>query len=373
MKENPYRLFFPLGILSLLWGVLLWVPLLWNSGSNYPIMAHRYLMLNGFSASFIGGFLMTAVPRFSKTSTATIFEILIYFFITVFGLAFAFLENEIGVYTFSFLQAALLLVFLLRRIFKRKENPPFSFIFIFVGIGLWMVSAFMSIFMMSDAFKNLHYEGAITAIILGVGSRLIPGILGHSDIIQYQKEHYEATKSFLKTIPLHFIGIIIVFISSYFLTEYFGSIVRMFVVLFISFFYWKIYIFPKERNALTWSIWISCWCIAGSFVLKAFWQDGFIHASHAFFLTGIVLLTLLIATRVLVSHGPRDKRLENSKILYAVSFLLILTAATRVSAFLMPDQYYQHLAYSSFVLVIAVVLWSWRYLRYAFSKLPTLT
>jgi uncharacterized protein involved in response to NO len=104
-----------------------------------------------------------------------------------------------------------------------------------------------------------------------------------------------------------------------------------------------------------------------SFVIKAFWTDGLIHISHSFFINGIVLLSLLIATRVLQSHGPKDNKLEQSKILYVVSFFIVLAAATRVSAFLLPDLYLTHLAYSSIMLALGVLVWSFKYLRFVLS------
>lgn len=362
-KKEPYRIFFPMGILCLILGTLIWLPQLWNVGS-YPVLAHRYLMLNGFNASFIAGFLMTAVPKFSQTETPDIKEVLCFFIVTILGLIFAFLENESYSYLASAFQAGVLLFFLSRRISKRKVNPPYSFVFIFIGLILWVFSAFMGILVHGDAFKNLHYEGSIAAIILGVGSRLVPGILGHVEIVQTQRAHYEKDKPFLLTIPIHFYVMIILFVTSYFLAGQLGVWIRSIVVIFIGLFYWKLYQTPKERTALTWNIWISCWLILMSFILKAYWIGGYIHASHAFFFSGIVLLTLLIATRVLQSHGPKDKSLENLKILYVVTGLIIWAGVTRVSAYLMPEYYFRHLGYSSIILSIAVVLWGYRYLRY---------
>lgn len=360
--NEPYRIFFLLGILYLLWGILIWLPQLFGA-ETYPVLAHRYLMLNGFSASFIAGFLMTAVPKFSQTKTAHLSEILTFMIITFAGIVSAYLEIEALTFLFSALQAVVILFFLFSRILKRKVNPPYSFIFIFVGLFLWIISALMSYISYEDSFKNLHYEGSIAAIILGVGSRLIPGILGHSEIVQTQRSRYENEKPFLLTIPLHFIVLIAFFVGSYFFESY-GIIARAIVVTLIGIFYWKLIYFPKIRSALTWNIWLSCWLILMSFILKASWSAGMIHASHSFFINGIVLLTLLIATRVLQSHGPKDSALENLKILYVISFLIILAAATRVSAFLMPDQYLKHLGYSSIVLSLAVGLWGYRYLRY---------
>jgi uncharacterized protein involved in response to NO len=362
-QKEPYRLFFPIGVIYLLWGTLLWLPQIWSTGT-YPVLAHRYLMLNGFNASFIAGFLMTAVPKFSQTETAELKEIILFFCVTVIGLLFAFFGNEKIAYCASALQGGSILFFLFRRVVKRKVNPPYSFVFIFVGLFLWIISALMGILTNSDAFKNLHYEGSVAAIILGVGSRLVPGLLGHVEIVQTQRARYENEKPFLLTVPLHFYGMIFLFVISYFLTGTLGISVRTGVVITIGLFYWKLYHFPKERSALTWNIWIACWLILLSFLLKAFWSDGLIHASHAFFFSGIVLLTLLIATRVLQSHGPKDKQLENLKILYSITLLVILAGATRVSAILMPENYFRHLGYSSIILSIAVVLWGWRYLRY---------
>ena len=362
--KEPYRIFFPFGILYLLWGTLLWLPQIWTAGT-YPVLAHRYLMLNGFSASFIAGFLMTAVPKFSQTETAQFKEIGFFFCITIIGLFCAFLGNENFVYAASALQAGLILFFLFRRIKKKKVNPPYSFVFIFAGLLLWIISALMGIITGDSAFKNLQYEGSIAAIILGVGSRLIPGILGHIEIVQSQRTKYETEKSFLLTVPFHFYAMIFFFIMSYFLTGQIGITIRAAVVVSVGLFYWNLYQLPKERSALTWNIWISCWLILISFVLKAFWEEGMIHASHAFFISGIVLLTLLIATRVLQSHGPKNKELENLKVLYVVTGLVVLAGATRVSAFLMPENYLRHLGYSSIILSLAVILWAYRYLRYA--------
>lgn len=364
LHKEPYRILFPLGILYLLWGTLIWLPQIWNPGA-YPLLAHRFLMLNGFSSSFIAGFLMTAVPKFSSTESAKMSEVYSFVFVTFFGLFFAFTGFVPGVYTASAVQAGLLLLFLAIRVTKRKANPPYSFVFIFAGLILWIVSSLVCIFAANEAFKDLHYEGAVAAIILGVGSRLVPGILGHVEVVQTQRNRYENEKPFFLTVPMHFYGLMILFVGSYLIQNIFGDVMRTLVVLSVAIFYWRLYLAPKERTALTWNIWIACWLIVGSFALKCVWREVGIHASHAFFFSGIVLLTLLIATRVLQSHGPKNKSLENLKILYITTLLIVLAGATRVSAILMEEGYFRHLGYSAFLLTLAVLIWSFRYLKYA--------
>lgn len=362
-ESEPYRIFFPIGILYLLYGILLWLPQIWNPG-DYPVLLHRYLMLNGFVASFIAGFLMTAVPRFSKTRMAEKWEIYFFFLLSVSGIFYAYREQETVVSILSSFQAVSLLGFLMRRISKRKANPPYTFIFILAGLLLWLISGLGGIFFEVEGFKHLHYEGSIVAIILGVGSRLIPGILGHVEIVKLQKENDENPGSLFQTIPWYFYVIILSFVLSYFFTDLSGSIIRSIVVGVIGVFYWKLFMFPKIKSALTWNLWLCGWFILVSFLLKSVWQEGVIHASHSLFLSGIVLLSLLIATRVIQSHGPKDEKLENWRGLYVVSSLILLAAATRVTAFLMPDGYLRHLGYSSFVLTFAILVWSYKYLRF---------
>ena len=362
---EPYRFFFPLGILFLLWGASVWVPLIWT-GDDYPVLAHRYLMLNGFVSCFVGGFLMTAVPKFSQTWPAKSWEVLPLVFFTLMGVFFAYSEHSKEVFLISSIQPLLILIFLVSRIFKRKANPPYSFLFIFVGLALWFISAMLSLFVDEDAFKPLHYEGAICCLILGVGSRLIPGILGHIEIVQSQRSLYERPIPLLKTVPLHFAALIIIFIASYFSPEAMAAYMRGIVVVIIGLYYWRLYRAPQTKTALTWCIWFSAWMILISFILKVLWADGAIHLGHSFFINGIVLLVLLIATRVIQSHGPQQAELENRKRIYLVTFLLFMAACTRVFAFIMPDLYLSHLAYSALMLLLAVVIWSISYLKFIF-------
>ena len=119
--SEPYRLCFPLGFLALLGGILLWLPLLWGSGA-YPVLLHRYLVLNGFAGLFIGGFLMTAVPRFSSTAKAHSYEVLSYIFMSFLGLYFAASDNEKMMYISSGIQPFILLSFIFHNNFIHSRQ-----------------------------------------------------------------------------------------------------------------------------------------------------------------------------------------------------------------------------------------------------------
>lgn len=360
--SDPFRWLFPLGIIFVIAGASVWVPLLWNP-DLYPVLTHQYLMISGFVSCFVAGFLMTAIPRFSQTQFASGLEVGLFILITFIGLTCALQGNETGMYVMSGSQAIILLSFIFRRIYYRKVNPPYSFLFIFLGLALWIFSDIHRALTGLEDYKNLHYEAAILAIILGVGGRLIPGILGHVEVVQVQRSRYEQNISLLKTVPSYFFVLIMLWPLAYVLNLFWVKL----VVILILLYGWKIHHFPKERSSLTWSIWIAAWLTFVGFVLTGVMNEGEIHHLHGVFIGGVTLITLLVATRVIQSHGPKDKALENKRILFFITGLMVLAMSTRVSAFYMPESYLHHLSYSAIILVLGVLIWSWRYLRYVRS------
>lgn len=362
LRRDPFRLYFPLGIFFLLWGILLWLPQIWVAG-DYPVLLHRSLVLNGFMASFIGGFLMTAAPRFSRTPGPSVAELAALLLSILTAVAGGFLDSEIVVGLGSLAIGIVLLVFLVRRIIRRKANPPYSFIFLFVGLGLWIIAAVLSLWDagMSEV-KELQYHGAVMAIILGVGTRLLPGILGHTEIVISQRERYEGSAPFLSTVPKLFFLLMGTYVVSFFLPGPWRPGLSAGVVLILALAYWKLWRLPKEKTALTLCLWTCAWLIVLSYVLRGAWPAGMIHGSHAFFINGLVLLSLLIATRVIRSHGNADPSFENRKTLYLTTGLIFLASVTRVTAYVFPESYLHHLGYGSLLLSSGVILWSAQYL-----------
>ena len=60
---EPFRLFFPLGVLVSISGVSLWPLYFAGIHKFYPGIMHARMMIEGFMGAFVIGFLGTAVPR----------------------------------------------------------------------------------------------------------------------------------------------------------------------------------------------------------------------------------------------------------------------------------------------------------------------
>jgi uncharacterized protein involved in response to NO len=65
--QEPFRIFFPAGVVLGFAGVSLWVLYYLGAHIPYPNVAHARLMIEGMMASFIFGFLGTAGPRLTST------------------------------------------------------------------------------------------------------------------------------------------------------------------------------------------------------------------------------------------------------------------------------------------------------------------
>jgi uncharacterized protein involved in response to NO len=66
--KEPFRIFFAIGLILGIVGVSLWPLYYVGLLTAYPGTSHARLMIEGFMASFVIGFLGTAGPRITSTS-----------------------------------------------------------------------------------------------------------------------------------------------------------------------------------------------------------------------------------------------------------------------------------------------------------------
>src|SRR5262245_54683572 len=64
---DAYRMFFPLGVILGTAGVSIWPLYYYGVTEGYSGRAHAFVQTDGFLYSFVAGFLLTAVPRFTGT------------------------------------------------------------------------------------------------------------------------------------------------------------------------------------------------------------------------------------------------------------------------------------------------------------------
>lgn len=365
---DAYRYFFPAGWILGLWGVFLWILFPWGL-VQYPGLSHPEIMMGGFFLCFVSGFLMTAAPKFTSSFGPSLWEHL------TSGALIAALFLSLGsqsktpffiVVNFIFV---FLGVYLFRRFLSRKSNPPDSFVFVGFGVisglvGSLLLTAGQFFNVPADVYtfaRLLFLQAYILSLVLGVGSRLIPALLGWAPLPT------EVQKSKTVNHVFKFAFLALAFVSSYLMEVWLsftgGQIVRALVISLLAWQYWKIHKFPQRRAFQTWGLWVAAWSlILGQWSLVVL--PGFrIHLLHVVFMSGLALMTFMIAVRVGLSHGNHNMMLEkNSKALGLGVFLIFFAGLTRLSAGFAPHIYQTHLIYAAYTWILGLLIWGWVFL-----------
>lgn len=362
---DAYRYFFPAGWLLGIWGVLLWILFPWNLVS-YPGLSHPEIMTGGFFLCFVCGFLMTAAPRFTNSFGPTAFDQ--WASCGLIGLLFISLASPQKIFFYGVVVAIFifLISYMLRRFLKRKSNPPDSFVFVGVGLAAGLIgSVILALSAMTDVPGELYYLGRlfflqayILCLVVGVGSRLIPALLGWAALPT------EPAKTFK---PLRYLFWAVLFIATYVMEAlglmWWSQLARAVVFSFIFLTMWKIYRLPSRKAVQTWWLWISAWLILlGQWGIVAVLNFR-VHLLHVILVSGLGLMTFMIAVRVGLSHGHHDMTLEkNSKMLCLGAFLMCLAGFTRLSAGFAPAIYQSHLIYAAYTWILGLLVWGWVFL-----------
>ncbi len=350
MKEitSPYRVLFGIGIFYALGGLSLWV--LFPFGIvDYPLRLHADWMMQGFLVSFAMGFLMTALPKFLNSKPCRSWEMAVAVFCA--GLPALRAFSWITDLETTYLPFLWLVIYAAQRFRGRSFNPPPGFIFLPLGL----LSGILGIFS-----KSLVTEGALLAFVFGIGSKLIPALLGHSKPILIQLGSSQQDRSLLLfciEASIFFAGIVFHLGWAPHLGDFCWAVAGSSTSLRT----WGIIHRPKIFGVLAYLLWASSWILISSLWALFLLPDFRIHFLHGVYIGGMTLMTLCVATRVVLAHGGYDLRLEqSSKLLLTVGILCIVAVITRISvAFLSPDLYFTHLAYASTALILAFVLWGY--------------
>ena len=377
--SDPYRIFFPLGILLGLGGVSIWPLYYFGLLTGYWGISHAFIQSNGFLFCFIAGFLLTAVPKFTGTTTPSRPAQWALALLIIIGAVALELQNyEIGQTAFAV--AYVMLLFLVITRFSHRHGPlPETFsligIAIITGTAGAIVNA-LSAWNMIDgnwalAGKRSLTEGMALLLVMGVGGFLGPRLLGFERLAAIQIGGVESTPKYrditIVRRSLYALAGIIILISI--VTEYefnmaWMSFVRAFVattVILITLQPWRL---PVVRTTLSWCVWT-----ANLFIIVALWLVSFfpqyqVDFLHVLFIGGFTLLILAVGMRVTLSHGGHGLATEQKNWPLRVGLTLGLIAMlARVGAPFSPASYSEHLALAAILWIVALAVWGWRLLR----------
>ena len=370
--SEPYRVFFPLGVLMGIVGVSHWLFFGMGWIKSYSTHFHSSIQIQAYMSSFVIGFLLTAMPRFSQTETAS-FKEFISFLILILGI-FGF--QVFGNVALANLCFVLLLLFLARFAFirfrKRKTlYPPIEFVWIPMAIFHGILGALIIIggqlkWLSGESIgvgKLLAEQGFLLSIVIGVGGFLGPRLMGVYQLIRQSKISFKEQEFGISgpRIQTHLaLGVLLFF--SFWLEGFgyrtLGYGLRAFVV--SSEFLWpgSITRLPRVPDFFARLLWISFWMVTIGYWAVLLFPTFRVVMLHLVFIGGYSLMTFSVATMVVLSHGGEASRLHHPLlVLWIVAIGLLVAVVLRVASVFFPNFYFNVLAIASASWVVAGISW----------------
>lgn len=359
---DPYRLLFPLGLFLGTFGVFYWILFDFKILKFYPREIHSQTMFFGFLWTFVAGFLMTAIPRMTKSVQATWFEMGLAGFLTLLQLVLGLRHMSEALDYIFILQTLFLIYFAGRRFLAHKRIPfegfifiPFAFLIVFVGFGL----KYFQVISQND-YIRLAGEGFILNLIFGVGARLIPVL---SRLPRALMPDQQSSLGRIKEFVIIALLINLVFILEVLYRNQWLSLFKFSIFTFYAIRYLGLLTKPTRWSVLAVGLKIGILSVLKGTLLVAWPQYFSMTASlHIIYIGGFSLITLMIASRVMLAHGGQSTDYElRSRLLISVIVFLLLSASFR---------YFAGVAVGGFLItaavicfLVAIAIWGYKFFK----------
>lgn len=374
--EEPYRVFFPLGLLASVWGVLMW-PLWYGKWLHfYPGEAHLRLMIEGFLGAFVLGFIGTAFPRLTGNRPWSGGE-----FCALLGLwALAVAGHSTGRVAAGDAAFSALLVVLFagmagRWILGNRDTPPPGFVLALAGIPGGALAAGFLALSNNPSPLAFHWarlwltQGFLLLPLMGIGPYLLPRFFGMASSHALDDSPRPPAGWWPRALAATTAGALIVagFALEVGGMALAGQLLRAVVIL--AWFALETPVLQQvirattPGNAVRWGL----HGLAAGCACAAIWPAARIGSLHLFFVSGLGLVTLAVGARVVLGHAGRHDLLDNRIIwLRWVGGLLVLAATTRMSADFIAKVQVSHHIYAAWTWALAALIWLAALAKYFF-------
>ena len=367
--KEPFRLFFPAGVVSGIVGVALW-PLSFGGWiSFYPGQAHVRLMAYGFFGAFIFGFLGTALPRMLSARPFGIANVIAQLSVYA-AMVVTFAAGKIT--SGDILLLTLLVMFLgavVTRARQRKDTPPPGFVLVGLAWLCVITGAVLGIVQDRtelDTFwinlqRLLSSQGFVLLPILGIGPFLLPRFVGLESAHDFPEMTRPSAEWLRKATFALVIGLIVI---GTFVWEAKGEFrwshglrfAACLVYLGLEFPFAKA---PKFGSALGASLRLAFATLLAGFLTVALFPEHRVGLLHLTLVGGFAVITFVVATRVVFGHSGNLDRLKKGNwwLIIAVGMMLF-GMATRISGDFWPRIMASHYNYGALMWAAGVFLWA---------------
>lgn len=364
-RSEPFRLFFPLGVILGWIGVSHWVLYFAGLLREYSCMLHGLVQMQAFMMAFALGFLLTALPRRTRSAPASKIELgalALALLMTAGGAAAEhWFVAEAG-YAAQFL---ILAQFAIRRFRSRAagRKPPAAFVLIPLSMlqgltGAWCLarSSMSGSAPWLEGFGKLLVEqGVFLSFVCGVGSLILPLMAGGAP-----PADIDASPTQRRAAGLYLlcgVSIVATLVLEQLGWQQLAPILRGLVVCAAIGFGGGAWRPPGKPGLHRRFTWIAVWLLPLGLVLSGLFPDLRVPMLHITFVGGFGLLAFGVATHVALSHlDMQEQALGKPRAVKWFGGMFLLAMATRVASDL-SHTYFMHLAIAATFWLIGSVIW----------------
>jgi len=364
-RSEPFRIFFPLGVLLAWIGVGHWLLYATGVAATYSCKFHGLVQMQAFMMAFAIGFLLTALPRRTQTQPVARLEMAALLAALVVTTAAAIAERWVIAETAYAALFALLIEFALRRFLKRGmgRRPPAAFVLLpiaalhgLAGAVLIAVAEANSVAPWIGPLGLLLVEqGVFLCLAVGIGGLVLPlmgGAPPPPDLGSAPRETWKALAygfagaAIFASLILEQLGF-----------ERSGPLLRAIVVaigLGLGGGAWRL---PGKPGAHRKLVWLAVWLIPVGLIVSALWPDYRVPALHIRFIGGFSLMAFGVGTHVALSHLNMEQLALGrppAVIILGAAFLIALCARLAAD---FSNTYFIHLGWAAAVWILGSAVW----------------
>ena len=365
LRDEPFRLFFPLGVVLAWVGIGHWLLYALSLAETYSCLAHGLAVAQGFLVAFAAGFLMTAVPRRTASAPPSAVEVCalaVLLILTTTAAAGRWWRSAEIAYAAAL---ALLLRFVAVRFAPSRaaRRPPASFVLIPMGLVAGIAGAALIATCSSGAAgaswlamgRLLTEQGVFLCFALGAGALILPLVRGTPP----PRDLGSAAAEWARAGGYLLAGLTIV---ATFALEACGwvhvaPVLRAGAVAASGLLGGGMWRPPQRPGLHRRLVWLAGWMMPLGLAASGLAPDYRVPALHVLFIGGFSVLAFGVATHVSFGHLGLERLAEGrSAAVVAVGAGLLLALASRVAADF-SHTYFDHLGWAAACWIGGSAVW----------------
>jgi uncharacterized protein involved in response to NO len=365
LRSEPFRLFFPLGVLFAWIGIGHWLLYATGVTTTYSCRFHGLVQMQAFMMAFAVGFLLTALPRRTQSRLVGRMEL------GAFAAALTITTGAAMVDSWTVAEIAyaalfvLLIQFALRRFLAGEagRRPPAAFVLLPIAALQGLAGAALigaadaNAVLPSTGYLGvlLVEQGVFLCLAIGIGNLVLPlmgGAPPPPDLGSAPRETWKALAYAAAGIAI-FASLLLEQLGF----ERSGPLLRAMVVAIGLGFGGGALRLPGKPGAHRKLVWLAVWLMPVGLIASAIWPDYRVPAMHILYIGGFSLLVFGVGSHVAMSHLNMEQLALGrppAVIILGAAFLIALSARLAADA---SNTYYVHLGWAAAVWIVGSAVW----------------